>query len=68
MTKDRSTLSLLRYVKRVRLRNRATFAVRVTRAGVIGQYTRLTVKKRDLKALARCVRPGVAQPVRCPES
>jgi hypothetical protein len=68
VTKDRSTLSLLRYVKRVRLRNRATFAVRVTRAGVIGQYTRLTVKKRDLKALARCVRPGVAQPVRCPES
>jgi hypothetical protein len=65
---DRSTLSLLPYVRRVRLRNGATFVVRVTRSGTIGQYTRLKVQKRDLKALSRCVRPGVAQPVRCPES
>ena len=68
MRKDRSTLSLLPYVRRVRLRNGATFVVRVARSGTIGQYTRLKVQKRDLKALSRCVRPGVAQPVRCPES
>jgi hypothetical protein len=66
--KNRATFSLLPKVKRVRLRRNATFVVRVTRAGAIGQYTRLRVRKHDLKALSRCVRPGVSKPVRCPES
>jgi hypothetical protein len=66
--KNRSSLSLLRQVKRGRLRTRATFIVRITRAGTIGQYTRLKVVKRDLKPRSRCLRPGVAKPVRCPAS
>jgi hypothetical protein len=66
--KNRSTLSLLRQVRRVRLRHGATFVTRITRAGTIGQYTRLKVHQRDLRALSRCLRPGVARPVRCPES
>jgi hypothetical protein len=66
--KNRSTLSLLPQVKRVRLRRKATFVVRITRTGTIGSYTRLKVVKRDLKPRFRCLRPGVARPVRCPES
>jgi hypothetical protein len=66
--KDRATLSLLRYVTRVRLRNGATFEVRVTRPDAIGPYTRLKVQKGDVKSLSRCVRPGVKKPVRCPDS
>jgi hypothetical protein len=66
--KSRSSLSLLGQVKRVRLRNGAAFVVRVTRPGTIGQYTRLTVRKRGLSPRASCLRPGVRQPVRCPQS
>ena len=66
--KNSSTLSLLRQVKRVRLRRKSTFVVRITRTGTIGSYTRLKVVKRDLKPRFRCLRPGVARPVRCPES
>ena len=66
--KNRSTLSLLRQVKQVRLRPKSTFVVRIARTGTIGSYTRLTVVKRDLKPRFRCLRPGVARPVRCPES
>ncbi len=66
--RNRSTLSLLRQVKRVRLRPKATFVVRITRTGTIGSYTRLKVVKSDLKPSSRCLRPGVARPVRCPES
>jgi hypothetical protein len=66
--KNGTTLSLLRQVKRARLRSGATFIVRVTRPGTIGQYTRLDARKTDLKPRSRCLRPGVAKPVRCPES
>ena len=66
--KDRATLSLLRYVRRARLRNGAIFVVRITRPGTIGQYTRLKARKGVLNARSRCLRPGVVQPVRCPEA
>jgi hypothetical protein len=66
--KNGATLSLLRQVKRARLRNGARVVVRVTRPGTIGQYTRLDARRGDFKARSRCLRPGVAKPVRCPES
>ncbi|HET8953297.1 MAG TPA: FG-GAP-like repeat-containing protein [Solirubrobacteraceae bacterium] len=66
--KNRASLSLLPQVKQVRLRKGAILTVRVTRTATLGQYMRLKVVKQDLKPTARCLRPGVAKPIRCPES
>jgi hypothetical protein len=66
--KSRAKLSLLPQVRRLRLRDGATLDIRVTRKGTIGQYLRLTVRKRELTTRSRCLRPGVARPVRCPRS
>ncbi|HEX6053909.1 MAG TPA: FG-GAP-like repeat-containing protein, partial [Gemmatimonadaceae bacterium] len=66
--KNAASLSLRRQVRRARLRNGASFVIRVTRPGTIGRYLQLNMRKGDLKPRSRCLRPGVSRLVRCPES
>jgi hypothetical protein len=64
--KRKRSLSLLRFVKRAKLRKGAVISVRVTRPGTIGAYEELRFRgiKKPLKR-ERCIPPGTKKPVRC---
>ena len=60
------TLHVRRFAHRV-LRPGAVLQIRVTKAGTIGKYTRLRIRRgRPPSRIDRCLVPGGKRPVRCP--
>ena len=60
------TLHVRRFAHRM-LRPGAVLQIRVTKAGTIGKYTRLRIRRgRPPSRIDRCLMPGGKRPVRCP--
>jgi hypothetical protein len=65
--KRHKKLSIVRYVKRGKLRSGAVVEVRVTHARTIGRVTRLKMRlTKGPKDSLRCIRPGAKKVSRCP--
>lgn len=64
---SRRKLSILRHMRRAKLRRRAVVEVRLTRSGALGVMSRWKIRApRKPKRTNRCLRPGVRRPIRCP--
>jgi len=67
LRKKARKLSLLERVKGMKLRNGATFQLRVTHAGQIGRVRTWKVRAPKIPKISdRCLRPGAKRPSRCP--
>jgi hypothetical protein len=66
VTKNAAGRSLMRLVRRARLRD-ARFEIRITKPATIGYANRITVRKRrpDPTSTVRCLEPGAKAPARC---
>jgi len=65
--KNARKLSLVSRVKGMQLRKGATFQLRITRAGQIGQVRTWVVRAPKIpKITDQCLRPGAKKPSRCP--
>ena len=65
--KDRKQVSLLRYIKRARLRRGAVVQLRVTQPGTIGRVGKWKIRAPKNPIISRkCLAPGAKRPTRCP--
>jgi hypothetical protein len=66
--KNKARLSLLKPLKRAKLRKGAVVTMRMTRAGTYGSYARWKIRASDSKFKSLCLRPGNTKPVKCPSA
>jgi hypothetical protein len=65
---NKPRLSLLKPLKRAKLRKGAAVTMRMTRAGTYGSYARWKIRATDSKFKSLCLRPGDTTPIKCPST
>jgi len=65
---DKPRLSLLKPLKKAKLRKGAVVTTRMTRTGTYGSYARWKIRATDSKFKSLCLRPGNTTPVKCPST
>jgi hypothetical protein len=65
---NKPRLSLLKPLKKAKLRKGAVVTMRMTRAGTYGSYARWKIRATDSKFKSLCLRPGNTTPVKCPST
>ena len=66
--KNKARLSLLKPLKKAKLRKGAAVTMRMTRAATYGTYARWKIGAKSSKFKSLCVRPGNTRPVKCPST
>jgi hypothetical protein len=65
---NKPRLSLLKPLKKAKLRKGAAVTMRMTRAGTYGSYARWKIRATGSKFKSLCLRPGNTKPVKCPST
>jgi hypothetical protein len=67
VSKDKASLSLLKLMRKAKLRKGAVVTLRMTRALTYGTYARWSIRApKASKFSSKCLRPGKKKPVKCP--